>query len=161
MLNDVFTAANGIYVKKKLDSKELGTFGLMYYNCVYCFPVAAFIVYQEGRLTEVLEFEYWASPTFMALYVVAQGTAPCNECLFNLRLLSSDCNRGLCSAYCSLLVSPIVRIALCYDGVLECHAIMYLTACPDIATATAIPVAMHTGPVSNAGLAVRRSLGLY
>ena len=27
------------------------------------------MVYQEGRAGEVLEFEYWASPTFMALYV--------------------------------------------------------------------------------------------
>jgi len=68
LLNDLFTAANGIYVKKKLDSKELGTFGLMFYNCLYCFPVAAFMVYQEGRAGEVLEFEYWASPTFMALF---------------------------------------------------------------------------------------------
>lgn len=103
LLNDVFTAANSIYVKKKLDSKELGTFGLMYYNCAYCFPVAAFIVYQEGRVAEVLEFEYWASPTFMALYVVAQGTAPRNECLLNLRLLP----------IASAIEACVLRIAPC------------------------------------------------
>lgn len=68
LLNDVFTAANGIYVKKKLDSKELGTFGLMFYNCLYCFPVAAYMVYHEGKVTEVVEFAGWESMTFVFLF---------------------------------------------------------------------------------------------
>lgn len=68
LLNDLFTAANGIYVKKKLDSKELGTFGLMFYNCLYCLPVALFMVYQEGKYDEVAEFAGWESMTFCGLY---------------------------------------------------------------------------------------------
>ena len=34
MINNVATAANGVVIKKKLDSKELGTWGLMFYNTV-------------------------------------------------------------------------------------------------------------------------------
>lgn len=34
MINNLATAASGVITKKKLDSKGLGTWGLMFYNTV-------------------------------------------------------------------------------------------------------------------------------
>jgi len=71
LLNDFFTAANGVYVKKKLDSKEIGTFGLMFYNCLYCAPFLTAVVYYEGKMPEVTQFFLTATSTFYAFFALS------------------------------------------------------------------------------------------
>ena len=71
LANDVFTAANGVYVKKKLDSKELGTFGLMFYNCLYCLVPIATVVAYEGKWDEIQEFDAWTDSTFLGLFLLS------------------------------------------------------------------------------------------
>eukprot|EP00730_Choanoeca_flexa_P015155 TRINITY_DN6891_c0_g1_i1.p1 TRINITY_DN6891_c0_g1~~TRINITY_DN6891_c0_g1_i1.p1 ORF type:complete len:326 (+),score=66.85 TRINITY_DN6891_c0_g1_i1:141-1118(+) len=72
LINDLLTAANGVVLKKKLDSKELGNFGLMYYNCLFSFPVALLAVYSDQeRLQQVREFSSWHKPGFVLSYLAS------------------------------------------------------------------------------------------
>lgn len=53
MLNNMFTAANGVYIKKKLDSKEFGKYGLMFYNAFFMAVPAFLFAYIGGEIHKV------------------------------------------------------------------------------------------------------------
>lgn len=52
-LNNFFTAANGVYIKKKLDSKEFGKYGLMFYNALFMVVPAILFAYIGGEIEKV------------------------------------------------------------------------------------------------------------
>lgn len=52
-LNNVLTASNGVYLKKKLDAKDLGKNGLLFYNSLFMIPVALIIAGVSGDLHKV------------------------------------------------------------------------------------------------------------
>ena len=54
MLNDFFTAGNGVLMKQKLESKDLGKYGLMFYNSLFMLGPAIVFAWQTGDIEEVL-----------------------------------------------------------------------------------------------------------
>uniref|UniRef100_H2M4V8 Solute carrier family 35 member D1b n=1 Tax=Oryzias latipes TaxID=8090 RepID=H2M4V8_ORYLA len=80
MLNNILTAASGAYMKQKLDSKELGKYGLLYYNAlIMIFPTLAY-AYSSGDLQMVRR----STETHVLLVILVSLTTSIIGCIKNI-----------------------------------------------------------------------------
>ncbi|XP_054629386.1 UDP-N-acetylglucosamine/UDP-glucose/GDP-mannose transporter isoform X2 [Dunckerocampus dactyliophorus] len=97
LLNDVFTATNGVYTKMKIGTEGLGKYGVLFYNALIIVVPTLLASAFTGDLHEAVTFEAWAEASFVICFLLS--------CIMGFMLMYSIV---LCSHYNSALTTTVV-----------------------------------------------------
>lgn len=97
MTNNVFTAANVVYIKKTIDSKEFNKQEILYYNALFTVLPLTIISFCTNNMETLYNYEHWTEFGFIISFLTS--------CAMAYLLLFSTI---LCTHYNSALTTTIV-----------------------------------------------------
>lgn len=112
MITNAMTAANGVILKKKLDSIEMNNQAIMFYNSLFMLGPAVILSYAIGDLETILEYPHWGEPVFLVQFllscvmgfVLSYSIILCTQ--FNSALTTTiiGCLKNICVTYLGMFI---------------------------------------------------------
>lgn len=112
MLANFISAAYGVYVKQKLDTADIGKYGIMYYNSLLMLIPAIILAAFTGDLWDAYGYEHWWNPLFLMQFMCT--------CFMGFILTYST---FLCTQYNSALTTAMVG---CFKNVFVSYLGMFI-----------------------------------
>lgn len=167
-LNDAFTAANGVFMKQKLDAKDLGAIGVMFYNSLVCLPLMVVVCLAENKVPEVLEMGLVSDSTFMSLLIlsgalgclVAYSTVLCTQNNSALTTTVVGCLKNIVTSYIGMVTGgDYVFNAMNFLGlnISIVGSVVYSAVTFQPKSAPALPVSAPAGNISGGSSAAGSS----
>ncbi|XP_022252372.1 UDP-N-acetylglucosamine/UDP-glucose/GDP-mannose transporter-like [Limulus polyphemus] len=110
--NDFCTAANNVYLKKKLETRDLTKFGLLFYNVLFMFAPLMYITWLSGDFPKIIEYDQWTNLWFLTWFLLS--------CTMGFILMYSTI---ICTQYNSPLTTTIVG---CLKNILVTYLGMFV-----------------------------------
>lgn len=112
MLANIMTAGYGVYIKQKLDTVDIGKYGIMFYNSMLMIVPAILLAFFTGDMYSALKFQHWLNPWFLIQFITS--------CCMGFVLTYST---FLCTYYNSALTTAMVG---CFKNVFIAYLGMFI-----------------------------------